>query len=193
MAPVSRLLIPLCCLVPLAALGSDRPDIRTGLWEYTHKTDTNGTPQVPAAAAMPTVPPEVLASMTPEMRARMEASMKARAGAGGPHVSRSCITDADLDHPFEKLDEKQSECTHQVLSRTSNSAVVAVQCQNLGREGGSAKGTFKWQASSPTAMSGTTDMTLTMNGRDMKVHTEITGHWVGSDCGDVKPQAHKAK
>jgi Protein of unknown function (DUF3617) len=185
MSPRLRLALALSLLSSLALAG-DRPAVKVGLWETTIHSEGGG-----GAAGIPDDP-----RLTPEMRARIEAMMAARGGAGGGGLPglgkditvKSCITDKDLDHPFEPNGEHR-KCTQTIVSRTATSAEVHVECAASGPSGGTAVGTFKWQATSPESMQGSTEMTFSANGHDMTHKSTITGKWLGADCGDVKPRS----
>jgi len=175
-----RLATASVCLLPVAALGAERAAIRPGLWEITHQTEIAGRPPVPD---------DVLARMPPEARARIEAAMKGQGagGAGGGHASRQCITDQDIDRGFTPETARQ-QCTQKVLSQTRTSMEVAVECTSADGQGGTARGTVKWSAASPESMTGTIDMTMTQGAQSTTTHATLKGHWLGTDCGDVKPR-----
>ncbi len=183
---IPRLALAAACLLPALALGADRPNVKTGLWEITHESANSGVTGGGGVPQMPAIPDEVLARMPPEARARIEAAKAGRAG-GGKLVMRQCLTDRDLDHPFEHTDPRAGECKNQVVSRTASSAEVAIACRS-GQVGAETHGTLKWQLNSPESMQGTIDTKTTLGtGQAIDHHAAISARWLGSDCGDVKP------
>jgi hypothetical protein len=178
---VLRLAAASLCLVSVAALGGERVAVKPGLWEFSNLTLNSGVPPIPE---------DMLAKMPPEARARMEAAMQGRgsAGPGAARTYRQCITEQDLEHPFRPEEDKETHCTHKVLSRTATSMAVEMECTSLGKHEGTVHGTFKWRAPTSESMSGTIDMTVTAEGRTMTHQSTITGKWLGTDCGTVKPR-----
>ncbi len=169
-----RLAVTGLCLVPLASPAADHIAAKPGLWEFTHQNTNSG---------MPPIPPEALAKMPPEALARMQAQMQ----HPGAITNRSCITEQDLDRGFNPDDRPGSHCKTNVVSRSSTAMEIAIDCADLGKDHGSGHGTAKFQAAGPEAMNGTVDMTITMGDKTMTHHSQITGRWLGADCGDVKP------
>jgi len=179
--------LALACLLPLAALAADRPNVKVGLWEITHESSNSGP--AAAAPAMPQLSDDMLARLPPEARARLQAVQAGRAG-GGKLVMQQCITEHDLDHPFEHTDPRGGRCTNEVVSRTATSAEVNVSCKSE-QMSAETHGTLKWQVDSPTAMHGTIDTTTQVGARSLEHHSQISGRWLGADCGDVKPDSPK--
>jgi hypothetical protein len=158
----------LAALTPLSAVAADRFAARTGAWEMTTSSATQGSP-VPAAA---------LAKMPPAQRARLEATMNARAGKVTSHTNKTCITQQDIDKSEIVKDEADAHCTRKVISRTATSLVIEQSCP--APEAHSAR--MNMQFPTPTSMSGTIDMT-----RDdgFKVHITLNGRWLGPSCAGI--------
>lgn len=147
-------------------------DVRAGLWENTLTTTMGGNNLVPA---------NVLSRLSPERRAKMEAAMRERAAAGG-HTTKyqSCITAKELkEAPFAD----QQNCTSTLLRSTSSEIKLNLACTMQDIEG---KGTLDIQATSSTSVEGTGSGSATANGQTMTTSYLFQGHWVKSDCGDVK-------
>jgi len=47
-------------------------------------------------------------------------------------------------------------------------------------------GAFHFETSSPEAVSGTVNMTVSEGAHSMTMKRVIAGKWIGADCGDVK-------
>jgi hypothetical protein len=174
MEHILRLAVAGLLLVPLASPAADRIAAKAGLWEFTHQDSNSGVPPIPA---------EVLAKMPPEALAKLQAQMQHPAAL----TNRSCITEQDLDRGFNPEDRPNSKCKNTVVSRSSTALEIAIDCADLGKERGSGHGTAKFKATTPESMSGTVDMTIAMGDKTMTHHSDISGRWLGADCGDVKP------
>jgi uncharacterized protein DUF3617 len=179
-----KTLLSLALFPLLAVAANDHINIKPGLWEVTTTTDTSGVPGLtPEQKAQMDA---ARAKMPPEMRAKMEAARKQQ---GAPHVSRSCVTKEDLDKPMSfdagKADDK---CTRSLVKSTSTVQEVHVDCTLGARK---SSGTFHIEAPTPTAWTGTMDTTVSGSGSDIKLHTNVSGKWLGAACGDVKPHSEK--
>lgn len=162
----------------LIAMAADNPpfNVKPGLWEFTIKGESGGTPSIP---------PEALSQMTPEQRARMEAMMKgAMAKAAEPHTRQQCVTQQDIDKGFDKFDDKtQGRCTRTVTSRTSTLVEGRVQCTAPNN----ASGSYRFEAPNPQSVIGRWDMAMGDAGHGMRMKQEMQGKWLSADCGSVKP------
>jgi hypothetical protein len=149
---------------------------KTGAWEMTSTTTrTGGTPP-----AMPKMTPEQLAQMPPGARAQMEKTMKALSGEPVTDVSKSCITQKDLeqDHLFKSADE--AKCKRNVIAKTATRVTAELSCADP--KGMNMKVDF--QAPSPDTIVGTMDMT--QEGRPEKLHVDVKGRWLGDSCAGIK-------
>jgi hypothetical protein len=174
----------------MAVAAADNINIKPGLWETTTVSQSQGAPAIPPEqqAQMD----KMRASMSPEMRARIEAAQKkAQANAGAPHVRKSCLTREDLNKPLS-FDEGKDDgkCTKTVLKSTASVQEVRVDCKG---DRYNSTGTIRVTASNSENWSGTLETTLTPVGKGapMTVKTNMSGKWLGADCGDVKPVTHK--
>lgn len=165
----SFLLVAFACC-PLAVSAAERLNVKTGLWEITASTQMSG---------MPPLPKEMLDKLTPEQRAEIEGSLKKGQG-GAPHTetSRECISERDLDKPFEAGD--RDECTHEIVRSTRTSQEFKLTC--TGEYKGS--GTFKITAPTPETMTGALDISVGEGSMRMNVKADMKGRWLGPDCGE---------
>lgn len=164
------LFVVACACCPLLAVAADRLNVKTGLWEITASTEMAG---------MPPLPKEILDKLTPEQRAELEAKVK-QSRAEGPHTdtSRECITDRDLDKPFESANSE--ECTQEVVRTTRTSQEFKLTC--TGEYKG--EGTFKINAPTPETMTGLLDLSVGEGSSKMTVKADMKGRWLGPDCGE---------
>jgi Protein of unknown function (DUF3617) len=150
-------------------------DVKPGLWEVTSTGTTTGAPPIPES---------MLEQMSPEQRARFEAAMKqAMAHANAPRTFKSCVTEKQLEEGPDFADQNDKSCTQTVLKRSARAMEVRVQC--TGER--AVSGVFSYQASSREAFSGMMDMTVSEGSRSMESKRSVSGKWLGSDCGAVKP------
>jgi hypothetical protein len=156
--------------LPALAYSADTLNVKLGLWEITSVTETRG---------MPPLPKELLANMTPEQRRQMEAEIKAEQAKGPDRdTDRECITQKDLDRPFESSNAK--ECTQKNVTTTRTTQEVHIVCTG----GIPGSGTLKVSAPSPEKMTGSLDLKLGEGAQAMTIKSQLQGRWIGSDCGD---------
>jgi len=165
------------CLLPVAAHSGQKIDVKTGLWEMTMKMDLSGM-------QMPAISPDVLAKMSPEQRARMEA-MK---GGVSEHVTKSCVTEKELERGFDPQQNKETNCKIVSSNATSSSLEVHMSCDSAQVKGTSV---MKMNAVDREHVQADVKSDMVANGRPVKVNVQMTGKWLSSDCGAVKPGEQK--
>lgn len=149
-------------------------DVKTGLWEVTAQGQMSGAPPIP---------PEALAHMTPEQRQRIEQSMQASmANMNTPHTRQHCVTEEDLRRGFDMGNDREN-CTRTVVSQTPRKAEVKVQCTGEHQM----TGTLHLEAPDRETFHGSFDMVLVNGGQKTTMHQTMSGRWLGSSCGNVKP------
>jgi hypothetical protein len=158
-------------VAPLVATSADKLNVRTGLWEIT---------SVSQIAGMPPLPKEMLDKMTPEQRKQMEQAMQQET-AKGPRTDtdRECITQKDIEHPFENA-EDDKDCQRTIVQTTRTSQEVRLTC--TGQRKGS--GTFRVSTPTPETMTGVLDLRMGEGNNIMTVKSQLKGRWIGPDCGD---------
>jgi PAB1-binding protein PBP1 len=157
--------------LPLAGTAADKLNVKLGLWEITTTTQMTGVPQLE---------PELLAKMSPQQRAQMEAAFKAEASKG-PHkdVSKECVTQKDVDHPFSASSDRK-DCKQTTVSTTRTSQEVHMVC--TGSKKGT--GTFRVNAPNPQTISGDFNLTSGDGANPMVIKTQLKGRWLSPDCGE---------
>ena len=150
-------------------------DVKTGLWELTSTGTTSGAPPIPE---------EALARMTPEQRAKMESAMQEAIGRNNqPHVSKSCITQRQLEKAPDFAEQHDKSCKQTVVTRTAAVVETRVECSGPQKR----SGTFRFQALSREAIRGEVSMVLSGGDKTMTSKFTLDGKWLGADCGNVKP------
>ncbi len=158
--------------------------LKPGLWQSTTQVNVSGQAAMPA---MPSMPESELAKLPPAQRARIEQMLKNMPGtAGKPIVTKSCITEKDLEDARNFAPERP-DCKQTILKQTATDIQMKYEC--TGENPTSMTGEFK--TSSPLAYSGEMHGTATVNGHTMTIANTMQGKWLGSDCGDVKPMSHE--
>ena len=148
-----------------------------GLWEVT----TTGT-----ASGVPPIPPEALARLSPEEKAKFLAAMQAMmAQQNKPHVAKSCLTAEQLQRGPTFAGRRDKSCKETVAKSTASDIEVHEACSEGGRQ--TVTGTLRFRATSPRTIVGTADVTVGDGSRTMTMHRDISGKWLGADCGTVKP------
>ena len=154
---------------PLCA-HADSLNAKTGAWEITTTTAMTGMP----------VPSEELAQMEPQQRAALEAAMRAHAGQPKTHVSKSCITQKDLDQSRMLESDDDDHCTQKIISSSATKVVVEKTCPPP--DASTSRMTI--EAATPESLVSTIDMAR--GGTDGKAHVEMKGRWLGESCAGIE-------
>lgn len=172
---LSLLLYP---LVSRAADALTPLDVKTGLWESTVTSQSAGTLPIPA---------EALSRLTPEQRARIEEMMKARGQQGSKATTtKSCLTKESLQKMMTFSNDEQQNCKRTVTRSTSREQDIRLDC---GRDNVLGSMTIHIEAIDSENVKGNTQVNASGggNGGKMSSQASFTAKWLGSDCGDVKP------
>jgi hypothetical protein len=162
----------------LAAASGPHLDVSPGLWEakVTSVLKMQG-------GALPDP-----SSLPPEMRARVEEARK-RLGSGAPqtHVSRSCVTQEQIEKDdFLEDMSKQQGCTRKILDRTARHIRFTMHCEE-GKVGFAADGEWELTVQSQEAVVVHGQMRGAGDGGSGSSTMDMTARRVGSSCGDLKP------
>ncbi len=153
-----------------------------GLWEQTVTTkmqDSQMDARMAEAQAR-------LASLPPEQRKMVEAQMQAHGMQMGPHGTtiRTCVTKEQAER--DPQPPAESRCTREKLDHTGNTWKYKFTCTGEnGRPPTSGEGTFTMTSS--TSYTGVTSVEMPVQGKPTKVDSQVTGKWLGADCGSVQP------
>lgn len=162
-------------LTALSAAGAEKLNVKLGLWEMTTVMRMSG---------MPPLPKELLDKMTPQARAEMQARLKAEAAEEPePEVSSECITQEDLDKPFQS--SNADECTNTIVRTTRTTQEIRMVCN--GKVKGS--GVFRVSTPTPETMTGDLDLKAGDGADAFIVKGKVKGRWLGPDCGDEDDDA----
>jgi hypothetical protein len=166
------LIIALLSSIPACAADFD---IKPGLWTVTNSMQISGAPPIPN-----------LDKMTPEQRARIEAAMKNMA-APQSVTAKSCITKESIEKALTRAGgSSNNSCTPKLVTMTSSKVEMHVECTQTGDVKSKGDITIERRDSEHFTGSGAAK-TTTANGRTMDLKMSMTGAFVSSDCGDVRP------
>ena len=177
-----RLLIACAVALPAAAALAQQPHIRPGLWEETIQIKTDN-PQMNAAMEQMK---QRMASMTPEQRAAMEKAMAGHGAAfnpGAPNTMRVCITKEQIARGFHP--EQKGHCSRSNVSTSGNVTKFDFACQS--ERGSDISGHGVYTELGDTAFSATTTADIASAKTNMHMQNDMSGKFISSDCGDVKP------
>jgi hypothetical protein len=141
-------------------------DARVGLWEVTSTTNLGGIPGVDTS------------KISPQQQAQIAAMTSAMAAK--PTVIKSCMTAEKFVTEPPKL--AGTTCQQTIQTNTSNLLETTMTCTGERPSRSIARTEFQ----SPTAFAGTVTSTSTARDREMIVTVNMSGKWLGTDCGDVK-------
>lgn len=153
-----------------AGAGAEKLDVKLGLWEMTSIMRFSG---------MPPLPRELMDKLTPEQRAKMAADLEAAAAQEPePDVSRECITQEDLDKPFESANA--DECTQTIVRTTKTIQEIRMVCTGKVKS----SGVFRVTTPTPETMTGMLDLKAGEGADAFTIKGTIKGRWLGPECGD---------
>lgn len=143
--------------------------MKPGLWEITTKSD-----------GLKTIP-NLTAQQKEQMR---QAGIDIEQMSAGSMVSKICISKemAERDQP-PLMSTNQTGCVHKNAQRSSTGYSADIVCNGPNMTGsGTVKGTFVGDT-----FSAVNDFKGSSHGEPVNRHSETTGKYLGSDCGNIKP------
>lgn len=154
--------------MPLYALAAPF-GAKPGAWEITTTTLMQGM----------MIPAEALADMPPEQRAKIENAMRAHSGKPVTRVTKSCVTQQELDQDSMIGTDDEDDCKKKVVSRSATKLVLEKTCPAPRAYAA------KWMivAKTPESLAATADLVQADGG---KIHLDIKGRWLGSSCAGIK-------
>ena len=151
--------------------GAQPPPIKPGLWEIKGDADSS---QKSAAAA------DRLNKLPPEQRAQIESMMKQKGiSMAGGGATRMCLNKESFDTDSW---QHESSCKVDYKQRSGSSWKWHSVCAE-GRLESDGEAIFG-NAENYTVKTTTTS---TFGGAPKISQRTMTGHWLGSNCGDLKP------
>jgi hypothetical protein len=176
-----RLFIACAVALPAAMALAQQPHIRPGLWEETISVKSDNAQMNAAMDQMK----QRMAAMTPEQRAAMEKAMAAHGGGfnpGTPNTMRVCVTKEQIARGFHP--EERGHCSRTNISTSGNVTKFDFACQS---ERGGISGHGVYTELADTAFTVSTAAEMVSPKMTMHMQNDLTGRFISSDCGDVKP------
>ena len=171
----------LAAMTMLGAAGALAQTQSPGLWEHTFKLTSQGG-ETGNAQAQAQVQAQ-LAAMPPEQRRKIETMMKNRGvtmGAQGTSA-RFCLSKEQAAKPAEP--QMAGDCKQTEMTRSGNTMRYKFACISPQRVSGEGQVTY----AGDKAYNGKSTMTTQVDGQPQQMGMDMTGQWLGADCGDVKP------
>jgi len=179
---MKRLVLGAAALTALCVFAADELQpikAKLGLWEVTATRQTQGMP----AAQTPQIPADKLAQLPPAQRAQIEAMMKQRSAAsGGTRTRQTCVTPEKLNGVA--FGEDRKSCQRTVVRSTSSVVEIHEECTQS--DGSKGIADLHYEVMGGDTMKGNVKMKMTMNGHEMNTTLDMSGKWIGADCGSVK-------
>ena len=174
------------CLLAAGGSYASAQTMKPGLWEIASKmTGGSGEMADPMAQVQ-----KQMESMPPDQRKMMQDMMAKRgmqmgANSGGGMSIKICMTQEMVDRnqmTFRQSGGTHSDCTQNNSPRSGNTMQFSYVCTKPPSSG---EGQFTF--TSPEAYSMKMTSTNTLKGHPEKMEMQTDGHWLGSDCGSIKP------
>jgi hypothetical protein len=164
-------------LCPIASWAADQPfDVKPGLWDIASTVQMSGLPPLPN-----------LDQMTPEQRARIEAAMKNMTGAPRTTTVKSCVTREGIQQAIAKASSTNTNtCAPKLVSASASKVLLHVDCSQE-KSDIKSSGDVTIDRRDSEHFTGTGAIKTAANGRTMDMKWSMTGTFVSSDCGNVKP------
>lgn len=163
----------------LAAAATHAQSIKPGLWEHAFTIKSASGQMEGAMAEMQ----KQMAALPPDQRKMME-QMMAQQGVGmGPKGQsvKICITPEEAAR--QEVPAAEGNCTQKVTQRSGSTIKVSFSCGAPHPSSGEGEISFQ----SPTAYTGKTTVTTTVQGKPERMDMTTSGKWLSADCGAVKP------
>jgi len=157
-------------------------NLKPGLWEIKMiKQVVDGRDMTAAMMSMADNMQQAMASMTPEQRAKMQATLGGT-GLGTNNGFRICVS-PEMAKRNTPIVDKDGKCQPATVNHSGNVTTYEFSCNS---NGSSRQG--KGQVTTVgDVVSNVADMTSTTAKGTHSMHTETEMHFIGADCGDVKP------
>jgi hypothetical protein len=170
-----------CAIGCALALPAVAQNMKPGLWELSNKVSSSDGQMQSAMAEMQ----KQLAGMSPEQRQAMQQmmernGMQMNVGAGGALTSRMCMTKEMIQR--KEFPVQEGECKQKMTPMGANKLKVAFSCTKP-----PASGEGEMSFDSDTSYRAKMHIKGTDGGQQQVVDMDVTGKWLGADCGKLRP------
>jgi hypothetical protein len=178
------LLATLAAVLPVQAVDTG---MKPGLWESKSiKMVVDGRDMSEQMAAMMAKRDQVMAALPADQRAKMEAMFKSNGiGQGNDGGFRICVSPAMAKRDTPMID-KEGRCQPVKLTRTGNQMSFEVNCAVRGVTS-TGKGLSTIGSDTISTQVDITTTNANAGGKTQVIHSETEMHFLGPDCGDLKP------
>jgi hypothetical protein len=172
---------------PLLTAQAAETALKPGLWENkVLKMVVDGKDMAAQMAEMMAKRDQMMASLPPDQRAKVEAMFKSSGISQGNNGSfRICISPAMAKRATPVID-KDARCQPATVTHNGNQTSFEVNCTSNGITT-VGKGTSTATGDTVATEVDVTSTSANANGKTQVIHTEAEMHFIGPDCGDVKP------
>jgi hypothetical protein len=176
----SCILLGVLILTPAVFQAADQPfDVKLGLWDFATTVQMSGAPPIPNLDKMP-----------PEQRARIESAMKGMMGSPRTTNVKSCVTKAGIDEAIARANSNNgNKCDPKITSMTASKVELHMDCSDTQQMKSTGEITIERESSD--RIKGNGSIKTVSNGRSMDTKWTMTGTFVSSDCGDLKPSGNQ--
>lgn len=174
------LLTGACAFAALLALPAGAQTMKPGLWELNSKV---GSPDRRMQSAMAEMQKQ-LASMPAEQRQAMQQMLERNGvqmniGAGGALTTRLCMTKEMIQR--KEFPVQEGDCRQKVTQQSASKMKIAFSCTRPPTSG-------EGELTLDSDTSYRAKMHIQgADGGTQAVDMDVTGKWLGSDCGKLRP------
>lgn len=170
-------------LMAVSAVHAEAQNTKPGLWEFTTQMQGGSGKTADAMAQAQ----KQMESMPPEQRKMIQDMMAKRGlkmgtGGGGGMSVKMCLTQQMIER--NEVSSPRDGCTHTSSPRIGNIMKFSFVCTKPPSSG---KGEVTF--TSPEAYTMKMVSTTTVHGSPETMEMQSSGHWLGSDCGNIRPIA----
>nr|WP_314547340.1 DUF3617 domain-containing protein [uncultured Massilia sp.] len=168
------------CPLPAAA-----QTIKPGLWDLSSQF-TSPDKQVQSAM---NAAQQTMQNMSPEQRAQMQQLLRQNGvqldiGSGGAVRTKVCMTREMAER--KEFPMQNGDCTQKFTQQSGGKGTIAFSCTKP-----KVSGQGEIVMVSDTSYRANMRVTSEQQGHSQVVDTNVTGTWVGADCGSLKPTGAK--
>ncbi|MDN4052230.1 DUF3617 domain-containing protein [Massilia sp. YIM B02763] len=183
MKPVFTAGVLACTLFAACALPASAQTIKPGLWDLSSQFSS---PDKQVQSAM-NAAQQTMQNMSPEQRAQMETLLRQNGvqldiGSGGAVRTKVCVTREMAER--KEFPMQRGDCTQKYTQLPGNRGSIAFSCSKP-----KVSGQGEIAMVSDTSYRANMRVTSEQQGHSQVVDTNVTGTWVGADCGGLKPVA----
>jgi len=170
-----------CACAALLALPATAQDMKPGLWEQSNNVSSQDTQ---TQAAMSAIQAQ-LANMSPDQRKGIQQMLERNGvqmdlGAGGAITTRMCLTKEMIQR--REFPVQQGDCRQKMTPVSATRMRIAFSCSKP-----PASGEGELTLDSDTSYRARMHIRGNEGGNRQAVDMDVSGRWLGTDCGGLRP------